>query len=192
MPEHSAEITVLLGKARTGDSSAATQLFEAVYPELRRIAGYHLRGERSGHTIQPTALVNEAYLQMFAGSGLNMKDRAHFFATAAQVMRRILVDYARMRKAVKRDGARQKVELTENIAITVDRLDEIVSIDEALTRLAEWDPRQSRIVELRFFGGLTEDEVAETLGVSTRTVKRDWNLARAWLLGEMGPAAQAP
>jgi RNA polymerase sigma-70 factor, ECF subfamily len=179
------EITQLLLRVGAGDPGATAHLLEAVYPELRRIAGYQLRGERPGHTIQPTALVNEAYLDLLAGAKLTWKDRAHFFATVAQAMRRILVDYARMRKAAKREGGKRRVELTDGLAISVDRLDEVLSIDEALTRLAEWDARQSRIVELRFFGGLTEEEVAETLGISARTVKRDWNLARAWLRGEL-------
>src|SRR5262249_45575508 len=117
------------------------------------------------------------------------QNRGHFFAVAARSMRRILVDYGRMRKAVKRDGAHQRVELTDVLAISEDRLEEVLAIDEALTRLAEWDARQCRIVEMKFFGGLTEPEIAEVLGISKRTVVRDWNVARAWLHGELNAGA---
>ena len=179
------EITRLLAELRAGRREAESRLVEAVYPELRRIAGRYMKGERPGHSMQATALVNEAYLQLAGQMEKDWQNRSHFFAVAAQLMRRILVDYARQKKAAKRDGGRQRVELTEPLAITRDRLDEIIIIDEALTRLAEWDPRQCRVVEMRFFGGLTEDEVAEVLGVAPRTVKRDWNLAKAWLHGEL-------
>jgi RNA polymerase sigma factor (TIGR02999 family) len=187
------EITRLLGELRAGRREAESRLVEAVYPELRRIAARYLKGERPGHTLQATALVNEAYLQLVGQMDKDWQNRSHFFGVAAQLIRRILVDYARQKNAVKRDGGRRRVELTEPLAITRDRLDEIMVIDEALTRLAEWDPRQCRIVELRFFGGLTEDEVAEVLGVAPRTVKRDWNLAKAWLHGELkGTGARGP
>jgi RNA polymerase sigma factor (TIGR02999 family) len=159
-------------------------LIEAVYPELRRLAGRLLRSERPGHTLQTTGLVNEAYLRLLGHSNLDWKDRAHFFAAAAQSMRRILVDYARKRRAGKRAGG-QQVELTDALAISDDRLELVVAIDQLLTRLSEWDALQCRVVELRFFGGLTEDEVAEVLGIGIRTVSREWNLARAWLYGEL-------
>lgn len=158
---------------------------EAVYGELHKIAGRLLQRERTGHTLQATALVNEAYLQMVGDERLDWKDRSHFFAAAAQSMRHILVDYARRHKAAKRDGARQKVQLTDALAISDDRLEEVLAIDEALTRLAAWDARQCKVVEMRFFGGMTEEEIAEVLGVGRRTVSRDWNLARAWLHGEL-------
>jgi RNA polymerase sigma-70 factor (ECF subfamily) len=182
------DITGLLGELRAGKKEAESQLVAAVYPELRRIAGRYLRGERPGHTLQATALVNEAYLQLVGQMDKDWQNRSHFFAVAAQLMRRILVDYARQRKAVKREGGRHRVEFTDALAISEDRLDEVLLIDAALTKLAEWDPRQCRVVELRFFSGLTEDEVAEVLGIAPRTVKRDWNVAKAWLHGELNGA----
>ena len=181
----SRDITKLLVELRTGTPDAESNLIDAVYQQLRHIAGNLLQRERPGHTLQPTALVNEAYLQMLGDANLDWKDRNHFFAAAAQSMRRILVDYARMRKADKRGGSRQQVELTDVIAISEDRLDEVIAIDEALTRLAEWSPRQSNIVVLRFFGGLTEGEIADVLGIARRTVTREWDVARAWLHGEL-------
>jgi RNA polymerase sigma factor (TIGR02999 family) len=180
-------VTKLLADHRSGNKEAENHLLNIVYPELRKIAGRCLRGERTGHTLQPTALANEAYLQLAGQIGdKEFENRSHFYAIAAQLMRRILVDYSRQKKAAKRDGNRNRVELTENLAISEDRLEEILSIDEALNRLAEFDPRSSRVVELRFFGGMTEIEVAEVLQVNARTVKRDWNVAKAWLHGELG------
>jgi RNA polymerase sigma factor (TIGR02999 family) len=190
MADSTGEITRLLGELRAGKPEAESILLDAVYRDLKRIAGHLLQRERPGHTLQPTALVNEAYLQLLGDADVDWKDRNHFFAAAAQSMRRILVDYARMRKADKREGGRQKVELTDVLAISDERLDEVIAIDDALTRLAEWAPRQCRIVELRFFGGLTEGEIADTLGIARRTVSREWNIARAWLHGELsGPSA---
>jgi RNA polymerase sigma-70 factor (ECF subfamily) len=183
--EETGEITRLLGELRSGNRAAESRLLEVVYPELRRIAARYLRGEASGHTLQPTALVNEAYLQLAGQMDKNWQNRNHFFAVAAQLMRRILVDYARSRKAAKREGGRQRLELTDVLAVSDDRLDEILSIDEALGRLAELDPRKCRVVELRFFGGLSEEEVADVLNVAPRTVRRDWNFAKAWLHGEL-------
>jgi RNA polymerase sigma factor (TIGR02999 family) len=182
-------ITRMLGELRAGSKEAESRLIEAVYPELRRIAGHYLRAERPGHTLQATALVNEAWLQLVGQKDTDWQDRSHFFAVAAQLMRRILVDYARQKKAQKREGARQRVELTDGLAVSEERLDEIILIDEALNRLAEWDPRQCRVVELRFFSGLTENEVAEILGVAPRTVKRDWQVAKAWLHAEVNGKA---
>ncbi len=184
------EITRLLAELRAGNSDAESRLLEAVYPELRRMAGRYLARERAGHTLQATALVHEAYLQLLGTTEVDWRNRTHFYALAAQCMRRILVDYGRMHRAAKRDGARIKVELTDALAISEDRLEEVLAIDEALTRLAEWDPRQCRIVEMKFFGGLTDGEIAEVLGVSTRTVIRDWKVARAWLHGELKPEAR--
>jgi RNA polymerase sigma factor (TIGR02999 family) len=158
---------------------------EVVYPDLRRMARRYLKLERPGHTLQATALVNEAYMLLTRQMGKDWKNRAHFFAIAAGLMRHILVDYARTRKALKRDGARERVDLETVVAISNVNLDQIVAVDTALARLAEWDPRLSKIVELRFFGGLTEAEVAEVLQISPRTVKRDWDVARAWLHGEL-------
>jgi RNA polymerase sigma factor (TIGR02999 family) len=179
------DVTTLLRLVKAGDSAAESQLLELVYPQLRTIARRYMRRERTGHTLQPTALVNEVYLQLIGQMEKEWQNRSHFYAVAAQSMRRILVDYARQRKAAKREGNRQRVELTDALAISADRLDEILAIDEALQRLAEFDPRRSKVVEMRFFGGMTEDEVAEVLGVGTRTVKRDWNVAKAWLHGEL-------
>lgn len=185
-------ITRMLGELRAGSKDAESRLIEAVYPELRRIAGHYLRAERPGHTLQATALVNEAWLQLVGQKETDWQDRSHFFAVAAQLMRRILVDYARQKKAQKRDGARQRVELTDGLAVSEERLDEIILIDEALNRLGEWDPRQCRVVELRFFSGLTENEVAEILGVAPRTVKRDWQVAKAWLHAEVNGRNRSP
>ncbi len=180
------EITRLLSDLRNGKREAEHALLEAVYPELKKRAAGYLRGERPGHTLQATALVNEAYMQLLGAPGaIPFQDRTHFFAVAAQAMRRILVDYARRRRAAKREGARARVEFTDMLAISEDRLDEVIAIDEALTRLAVFDARQSRIVEMRFFGGLTEEEIADILGVTSRTVKRDWKVAKAWLHGEL-------
>jgi len=182
------EITQLLGELRTGNKAAESRLLELVYPELRKIASRYLKAERPGHTLQPTALVNEAYLQLAGQMEKDWQNRSHFLAVAAQLMRRILVDYARSKKADKRDGARRRVELTDALAVADDQLNEILTIDAALHRLAVFDPRRSKVVELRFFGGLTEDEVAEVLQVAPRTVKRDWNVAKAWLHGELSNA----
>ena len=175
------DITRMLGELRGGRREVESRLLEAVYPELRRIAAHYMQGERAGHTLQPTALVNEAYLELVGQEDIDWRNRSHFFGVAAQLMRRILVNYASRKKAQKREGKRQRVELSDTVAIAEDRLDEIIAVDTALDRLAEWDPRQAKIVELRFFAGLTEDETAEALGISPRTVKRDWMIARAWL-----------
>ena len=183
------DVTLLLRQVKAGDSAAESRLLELVYPQLRKIARQYLRRERTGHTLQPTALVNEAYMQLVGQMDKDWQNRSHFYAVAAQSMRRILVDYARQRKAAKRDGNRQRVELTDALAIPGERLDEILAIDEALKRLAEFDPRRAKVVEMRFFGGMTEDEAAEVLGVAPRTVKRDWNAAKAWLHGELAAAS---
>jgi RNA polymerase sigma factor (TIGR02999 family) len=184
--DSSGDVTRLLSALRAGDKAAEAQLVELVYPELRRIARRYLRGERRGHTLQSTALVNEAYLQLARQLDQTWQDRSHFFAIAARLMRRILVDHARHKKAAKRDGGRQQVELTDSVLVTEDRLDHIIDVDEALHRLAEFDPRRATVVELRFFGGMTEDEIGEVLNVAPRTVRRDWNAAKAWLHGELG------
>ena len=183
------EITRLLGELKSGDKTAESRLLEVVYPELRRIARGYLSRESCGHTLQPTALVNEVYLQLAGQMDKDWQNRSHFFAVAAQSMRRILVDYARSKKAAKREGNRQKLQLTDALAVTDDRLDEILSIDTALDRLAEFDPRGSKVVVLRFFGGMSEAEVAQVLQVAPRTIRRDWNVAKAWLHGELAKAA---
>ena len=179
---HPGNVTALLALARHGDSQAAAALVEIVYPELRRIAASYLRHERSGHTLQPTALVHEAYLRL-AGQSADLQNRAHFFGVAARLMRQILVEYARSRKALKRQA--DKVPIDGDLPVsTPDSLD-LVALDDALQKLAAIDERQSRIVELRYFCGLTIAETASLLGISEKTVKRDWTLARAWLHREI-------
>ena len=168
-----------------GNREDEAELMSAVYRELRRLAAYYLRQERAGHTLQPTALVHEAYLHLAAQKGADWQNRAHFFSAAAQAMRRILVDYARERRAQKRGGDRQRVPPDEAFTFAEERSEDLLALDGALEKLAGLDPRQSRIVELRFFGGLTEAEIAEVLGVSEKTVKRDWSVAKAWLYAEM-------
>lgn len=179
------DITKLLVRVRVGDLEAKAALIQTVHQELRRIAARSLRRERPEHTLQVTALVHEAYIQLLGDAKVDWQDRGHFFASASQSMRRILVDYARKRKAAKREGGRVRVELDDKLAIAENRVEEILAIDEALARLGSWDPRQARIVEMKFFAGLTEDEIAAVLGLSRRTVIRDWNVARAWLRAEL-------
>jgi RNA polymerase sigma-70 factor, ECF subfamily len=180
----SGEITQLLADLGERKENAAPRLFELLYRELRRIAQHHLANERADHTLQATALVHEAYMRLVGGGG-PWQNRAHFFGVASGAMRRILVDHARAKRAAKRPSARQQVVLDEALVISDQHLERIVDIDDALSRLASRDVRQSRIVELRYFGGLTVEEIAEVLGVSINTVKRDWSVARAWLHGEL-------
>jgi RNA polymerase sigma-70 factor, ECF subfamily len=178
------EITRLLADLEDRKEDAAPRLFDLLYHELRRIAQHHLANERVDHTLQATALVHEAYMRLVGGSG-HWQNRAHFFGVASGAMRRILVDHARAKRAAKRPYSRQKVILDEALVISDEHFERIIDMDNALSRLASRDPRQSRIVELRYFGGLTSEEVAEVLGVSINTVKRDWSVARAWLHGEL-------
>jgi RNA polymerase sigma factor (TIGR02999 family) len=179
------DVTQLLAELQDGRSDAAPQLMPLVYDELHRLAGRQMRRERSDHTLQATALVHEAYLRLVNQPQRTWQNRAHFIAVAAQVMRRLLVDYARARRTSKRGSEPQRVPLEQEPLITEEQSEEVVSLDEALERLAQLDERQSRIVELRFFGGLTVDETAEVLCISSKTVKRDWTLARAWLHREV-------
>jgi RNA polymerase sigma-70 factor, ECF subfamily len=178
-------VTVLLQRFASGDKQAEADLFPLVYHELRRVAARYLRRERIGHTLEATALVHEAYLRLVDQKRTEWQDRSHFFAVSARIMRQILVDHARGKLADKRGGYRQKITLDNVVIVGWQKPAELIALDEALTRLESCDPRQSRIVEMRFFAGLTEEEIAGILGVSTRTVKRDWNVARAWLYGEM-------
>jgi RNA polymerase sigma factor (TIGR02999 family) len=178
-------VTRLLGQLRNGNEDAVAQLVPLLYGELRRMAGAYLRIERRNHTLQPTALVHEAYLRLVGQRDVQWQNRQHFFGIAAQVMRRILVDHARGHEAVKRGGAVPKVSLEEAILSSRERSPELLALDEALTRLATLDPQQARIIELRFFGGLTVEETAEVLSISPATVKRDWNMAKAWLTREV-------
>lgn len=182
----SPEVTELLLSWSQGEQGALDKLIPIVHNELSRLAHYYMAGERSGHTLQTTALVNEAYLRLVDSSRVHWQNRAHFFAVSAQLMRRILVDFARSRNYEKRGGGAQQVSLDESMIVSEDRDGDLVALDNALTGLAVVDHRKSRVVELRFFGGLTEQEAAEVLKVSAETVRRDWRLARAWLLREMG------
>ena len=179
------EITVLLQRISSGDKGAEEELLPKVYRELKRLASACLRRERQGHTLQATALVNEAYLRLSDQKDVAWTGRTHFFAIAARIMRRILADYARQRNAGKRGGGRPHLSLDEELHVTDSQCALIEGLDEALQRLAQLDSRQAQVVEMRFFGGLTEEEIAEVLGVSSRTVKRDWMMARAWLYGEL-------
>lgn len=183
-------ITLLLRRIRTGDTKAVGELFELIYPELRRLAGGLLRRERPGHTLQPTALVNEAYVRMLGSLDVDWTDRSHFFAISARVMRHILVDYARARNSIRRSG-NDMPELDEPFVMSDEKLDTIIRVDLALSRLEKIDARQARIVDLRFFAGLTEEEIALGLGISARTVKRDWTVAKAWLRAELESGSQA-
>jgi len=178
-------ITALLLQASLGDRAAMDQLLPLVYDQLRRMASSSLRRERPDHTLGTTGLVHEAYLRLVDQTRVGWRDRAHFYAVAALAMRRILVDYARRHRRAKRGGGQRPVSLDEGAVSLDERAENIVALDEALTRLAELNPRLSRIVECRFFGGLTEEEIAEALGVTTRTVKRDWAKARGWLYQEL-------
>ena len=168
-----------------GDESALAALTPLVYRELRRRAHRYMGGERAGHTLQTTALVNEAYLRLVDSQNVRWQNRAHFFAVSAELMRRILVDFARSRGSQKRGGGARHVELDEAAFGAEDKGAEMVALDEALKSLAELDARQARVVELRYFGGLGDAEIAEVLKVSVGTVRRDWTLARAWLLNEL-------
>ena len=192
MPDVRGEVTRLLGELREGRRDVHADLATLVYGQLREIAGRLMRHERDGHTLQATALVHEAFIRLMSGASQDWESRSHFFAVAATAMRRILVDHARAHGAEKRGGDLQRVDLEEPAVVGRDDLDQIVAIDQALTRLAAWDARQARIVELRFFAGLSEEEIAELLQVSTRTVKRDWRLARAWLRAELADPRTAP
>lgn len=179
------EITQLLLKWGNGDRRALDELIPLVYPELRRIARQYMRKENPQHSLQTSALINEAYLRLVDQQTVAWHDRAHFFAVAAQVMRHILIDHARKYRYAKRGAGARRVDL-DSVVVADQRAAEFVALDDALNRLAEIDTRKSQIVELRFFGGLTVDETAEVLKISEITVKRDWRSARAWLIRELG------
>jgi len=168
-----------------GNRDAVDALMPLIYDELRHLASNYLRRERSDHTLQPTALVNEAYLRMVDQTRANWQNRAHFFGVAAQMMRRILVDHARAHAAEKRGHDFQKLSLDENIDTAVERSEELVALDDALNNLVKIDEQKARIVELRYFGGLSVQETAEVLGVTPITIKRHWRITKAWLFGEM-------
>ncbi len=172
---------MLLANLRQGKENAAARIMSLAYQELRRLAAHYMRQERPDHTLQATALVHEAYVRLCGGESPDFKDRAHFFAVAAQQMRRILVDYARDRYAAKRGGKQVRLSLDDvlNLGQSVD--EDVIAVDLTLKRLESLDPRAGRVVELRFFGGLTEEESAEVLNVGVTTIKRDWDFARSWL-----------
>jgi len=179
------DVTMLLLTWTDGDDQALERLAPLVQEELRRIAGRYMAGERPGHTLQASALVNEAFLKLVDVRRIRWQNRAHFFAMSAQLMRRILVDFARSKKYQKRGGAAIKVTLDENLDISNDRTNDLVALDDALTALAAANPRVGQVVELRYFGGLTEIETAEALHISADTVLRDWKFAKVWLHREL-------
>ena len=179
------QVTELLNEWREGDEAALDRLMPLVYEELRRMAARYMRGEREGHTLQASALVNEAYLRLADHRNMQWQGRAHFFGVAAQAMRRVLVDHARTRDSGKRGGGQQKVVLEEAALTAVEPEADLVALDEALRELARLSERKARVVELRYFGGLSVEEAAEVLGVAPVTVMRDWRVAKMWLLREL-------
>jgi RNA polymerase sigma-70 factor (ECF subfamily) len=179
------DVTQLLADLQNGRPDAASQLTPLVYDELHRLARQQMRHERPDHTLQATALVHEAYLRLVNLPERTWRNRTHFIAIAAQVLRRILIDHARARRTAKREGTLHRVPLEEPLLMTDEQSDELVALDEALERLARFDARQSQVVELRYFGGLTVEETAEAMGISPKTVKREWSVARAWLHREV-------
>jgi RNA polymerase sigma factor (TIGR02999 family) len=182
-PPH--DITEWLANWSQGDRLAIKKLAPLVYHELHRLAQIYMRGERPGHTLQTTALVNEAYVRLMDTGSIQWKNRAHFYAVAAKLMRHILIDFARARGNLKRGGGVLQVSLEEALTISQERGAELIALDHALSTLAKLNFRQSQVVELRFFGGLTETEIAEVLKISPRSVSADWSMARAWLLREL-------
>jgi RNA polymerase sigma factor (TIGR02999 family) len=186
MNEDRSQTTRLLKAVHAGDQAAAERLLPLVYAELHRVANAYMRRERPDHTLQPTALINEAYLRLIQ-EDVDWNSREHFIGFAAHVMRRVLVDYARARNADQRGGKRERVELQDQLAISPQRLEEVSQLDEALDRLEKHSPRQAKVVELRYFGGLSIEQIGATLGIAPRSVKRDWALARIWLFEELKP-----
>jgi RNA polymerase sigma factor (TIGR02999 family) len=186
------EVTRLLDALRGGDPGALDRLYPLVYTELRRAAAGLLRRERPGHTLQPTALVHEAYIKLADRAGADVRNRAHFFGVAARAMRQVLVDHARRRNAAKRGGGAVAVEVNSGLTDRALPFDELLALDDALERLGQVSHRLRQVVEYRFFGGLSEEEVAEVLGVTVRTAQRDWAKARAWLYAEVYSAPGRP
>lgn len=180
------EVTSLLGEMRLGSKDALARLIPLVYRELRRLAGHYMRDERVSHTLQPTALVHEVFLRLVNQDKADWRNRAQFMGVAAQLMRRILVDHARRRAAAKRAGGRLTPDDTRfDPPANIGQVEEILAVDEVLARLDRLDPQQAQVVELRYFGGLSVDETAEVMGISSRTVKRDWAMAKAWLRAQL-------
>ncbi len=184
----SQDITLLLTDWSKGDELALEQLMPLVYDELRRMAKRYMRRQPSGHTFQTTELIHEAYLKIAKHGEQDWRNRAHFFGVAAKAMRHILVDYARSKHSQKRGGWQERVTLTDETAVSGDQSKDIIALDDALNLLAALDQRKSRVVELKYFGGITNEEIAEVLKISTDTVKRDWRFARTWLLRELSVA----
>lgn len=179
------QVTQLLSDWRGGDSNALEKLIPLVQPELQRLAHRYMSRERHGHTLQTTALLDDAYFKLSDKTHPQWQNRAHFFAVAAQLMRRIMVDHARQRKALKRGGDQVRVTLDESLVSAETRSEELLALDEALEKLAAWDQRKAKVVEMRYFGGLTMEEIAEVLKIHVNTVMRDWRSARAWLLAAL-------
>jgi RNA polymerase sigma factor (TIGR02999 family) len=191
MADDGGQVTQLLKAMRAGDSQAAEDLLPLLYAELHRLARSYMRRERPDHTLQATALINEAYLRL-AGEEIDWKNRAHFIGLSAQVMRRVLVDHARAHNAECRGGGLQRVEMQEELAISPEKLDLVQQIDDLLKKLEEENPRQAKVVELRYFGGLNFEEIGGLLQVASRTAKTDWALARIWMLDQLQPGAKPP
>ena len=188
-PQQEHEITQLLAEWREGNQAALDELYPLVYDELHRLARRYMSRERKGHTLQTTALINEAYVRLVDQRNVHWANRSHFFAISAQIMRRILIDHARRHAYAKRGGGAQQVSLDETATVALGDLSEFLRLDEALKSLAELDPRRSQVVELKYFGGLNNDEIAGVLKISKNTVIRDWNMARAWLYRQLTGSA---
>ena len=188
-PRQEHQITELLAEWSGGNQAALDELYPLVYDELHRLARRYMSRERRGHTLQTTALINEAYVRLVDQRNVQWANRSHFFAISAQIMRRILIDHARRHQYAKRGGGAQQVSLDESAIVALEDLSEILRLDEALQSLAELDPRRSRVVELRYFGGLNNEEIAGVLNISENTVIRDWNMARAWLYRQLSGSA---
>jgi RNA polymerase sigma factor (TIGR02999 family) len=186
----SSDANALLAAVKDGDRSRVAELVDMVYQDLRRLAQQYMAQEKPGHTLQPTALVHEAFLKLIDQTRVDWRDRTHFFAVGAQAMRRILVNHAKSRGRVKRGGGLRKLPLDKALTVSLENDDEILAVDEALEKLAALDERQAMIVELRFFGGLNVEETAAVLEVSTRTIEREWAACRAWLRRELGDRAE--
>lgn len=184
----SREVTDILQAWRRGDRAATEQLIELVYEDLRAMAASYLRGERANHTLEPTALVHESYLRLVDQRRIDWQERGHFFAVAAKMMRRVLLDHARRHLAVKRGDGRRMMTIS-SLDLEIEKPSELIALDEALSRLATFDPEKVKLVELRFFGGLTVEETAAALGCSTATVTRQWRTARAWLFHQLSAEA---
>ena len=188
-PRQEHEITQLLAEWREGNQAALDDLYPLVYDELHRLARRYMSREKKGHTLQTTALINEAYVRLVDQRNVHWANRSHFFAISAQIMRRILIDHARRHAYAKRGGGARQVSLDETATVVSGDLSEFLRLDEALKSLAELDPRRSQVVELKYFGGLNNDEIAEVLKISKNTVIRDWNMARAWLYRQLTGSA---